>query len=158
MGQTTPVIVPPAASGKTPAASSKTPAVPAKPLQLHSLSPDTVADPFPPVNPKYFTADAPTVATVDSYLHVMLGYDANRIWRVVGIQKTTSVGVSKVTALVSEKAPGAKVQQAVFFTLPDGKHLIADNSGVLPFGGAALCGVPLGAAGSGRWTARWSRG
>ncbi len=126
MGQATPVIVPPPA--KAPAAA------PAKPLQLHSLSPDTVADPFPPVNPKYFTAEAPTVATVDSYLHVMLGYDANRIWRVVAIQKTPAVGVAKVTALVSEKTPNAKVQQAVFFTLPDGKHLIADNSGVLPFG------------------------
>ena len=107
----------------------------APPLQLRSLAPDTLADPFPPVNQKNFTADSPTVGTVDSYLHTVLGYDPNRIWRVVGIQKTAAPGISKVTALVSEKAANAKVQSAVFYVTPDGKHLIADaNSGVLPFG------------------------
>ncbi len=117
-----------------PAAPASAPAK-AAPLRLQSLAPDTLADPFPPVNPKYFTADTPSVATVDSYLHAVLGYDANRIWRVFAIQQTPAVGVSKVTALVSEKAPNAKVQQAAFFVLPDGKHLIADTaSGVLPFG------------------------
>lgn len=105
------------------------------PLQLRSLAPDAVADPFPPVKQKFFTADSPTVATVDSYLHTMLGYNPNRIWRVMAIQKTAAPGVSKVTALVSEKVANAKVQEATFFVLPDGKHLIADmNSGVLPFG------------------------
>jgi protein-disulfide isomerase len=105
------------------------------PLQLRSLAPDAVADPFPPVNQKYFTADSPTVATVDSYLHTLLGYNPSRIWRVVAIQKTASPGVSKVTALVSEKVANAKVQTAVFYVMPDGKHLIADiNSGLLPFG------------------------
>jgi protein-disulfide isomerase len=113
---------------------SGTPAVKAPPLQLRSLAPDTFADPFPPVNPKFFTAETPTVATVDSYLHTLLGYDPNRIWRVVAIQKTTAPGVSKVTALVSEKAAGAKLQQATFYVLPDGKHLIADAGGPQPFG------------------------
>jgi len=110
-------------------ATAKTPA-----LQLHSLTPDTIADPFPPVNPKFFTADSPSVATVDSYLHDVLGYDSARIWRVVAIQKTPAAGVTKVTALVSERAPNAKVQQAAFFVLADGKHLIADTSGVQNFG------------------------
>jgi len=110
-------------------ATAKTPA-----LQLHSLTPDTIADPFPPVNPKFFTADSPSVATVDSYLHAVLGYDSARIWRVVAIQKTPAAGVTKVTALVSERAPNAKVQQAAFFVLADGKHLIADTSGVQNFG------------------------
>lgn len=107
------------------------------PLQLRSLAPDAVADPFPAVNQKNFTANTPTVGSVDSYLHTVLGYDPNRIWRVVGIQKTAAPGISKVTALVSEKVPNAKVQSAVFYVTPDGKHLIADaNSGVLPFGAA----------------------
>jgi len=70
-------------------ATAKTPA-----LQLHSLTPDTIADPFPPVNPKFFTADSPSVATVDSYLHAVLGYDSARIWRVVAIQKTPAAGVT----------------------------------------------------------------
>ena len=105
------------------------------PLQLRSLAPDAVADPFPPVNPKFFTADSPTVGAVDSYLHTLLGYNPTRIWRVVAIQKTAAPGVSKVTALVSEKVANAKVQEAAFYVLPDGKHLIADaNAGVLPFG------------------------
>lgn len=104
------------------------------PLQLRSLEQATQADPFPAVNPKYFTADSPSVATVESYLHAMLGYDPNRIWRVVAIQKTVAAGVSKVTALVSERGPNAKVQTATFFVLPDGKHILPDGTAVQPFG------------------------
>jgi len=123
---------PPAAPAKT-APAGQAPA--AAPLKLYSLGSETQADPFPPVNPKYFTADAPSVATVDSYLKAMLGFDANRIWRVEAIQKTTAPGVSKVTAMVSERGPNAKVLTAIFFVLPDGKHLIAgDANGVSPFG------------------------
>ena len=126
----------PATKAAAPAAkpAAKTPPAPA-PLRLQTLDSATQTDPFPPVNPKLFTADLPSVASVEGYLHAMLGYDANRIWRVVAIQKTTAVGVSKVTALVSERSPNAKVLSAIFFVLPDGKHLIApDASGVNPFG------------------------
>jgi protein-disulfide isomerase len=125
----------PAQPGSTPQ-----PAAKQAPLQLHSLNPDAIADPFPPVNLKFFTADSPSVATVDSYLHAVLGYDPNRIWRVIAIQTTPAAGVSKVTALVSEKTANAKVQQAAFFVLADGKHLIADTSGVLPFGADPYAG------------------
>jgi len=108
---------------------------PAAPLKLYSLGSETQTDPFPPINPKYFTADSPSVSTVESYLKTMLGFDPNRIWRVMAIQKTAAAGVSKVTALVSERGPNAKVQSAVFYVLPDGKHLIAaDGQGVNPFG------------------------
>lgn len=121
--------------GQSPVAPAQPAATPAPPLRLNSLAADTQHDPFPPVNPKFFTADTPTAATVDSYLHAMLGFDANRIWRVVAIQKTASAGVSKVTALVSERAPNAKVLTAIFYVLPDGKHLIApDASGLSNFG------------------------
>lgn len=127
-GQGTPA----APAAKAPAAGA--PAA-APPLKLYSLGTETQADPFPPVNPKYFTADSPSVATVDKYLRSMLGFDPNRIWRVAAIQKTPAAGVTKVTALVSEKAPNAKVLTATFFVLPDGKHLIAnDGGGVSPFG------------------------
>jgi len=105
------------------------------PLKLYTLGSETQTDPFPPVNPKYFTVDSPSVATVESYLKTMLGFDPNRIWRVMAIQKTAAAGVSKVTALVSERGPNAKVDTAVFFVMPDGKHLISgDASGVSPFG------------------------
>src|SRR5450631_1052100 len=110
-GQGTPAAAPAAAAKTAPA--GQAPA--AAPLKLYSLGTETQADPFPPVNPKYFTADSPSVAAVDSYLKAMLGFDVNRIWRVEGIQKTTAPGVSKVTAMVSERAPNAKVLTAIFF-------------------------------------------
>ncbi len=113
------------------------PAAAQAPLQLRSLDSVGQSDPFPAVNPKNFTADSPSVTTVDSYLRAMVGYDPNRIWRVVGIQKTQAPGVSKVTALISEKSPNAKVLSAIFYVLPDGKHVIApDSSGLNPFGAA----------------------
>jgi len=107
------------------------------PLQLHSLDSMTQADPFPAINPRNFSADSPSVATVESYLRAMIGYDPNRIWRVMAIQKTPAPGVSKVSALISEKGPNQKVLTATFYVLPDGKHLIApDSSGLNNFGAA----------------------
>jgi protein-disulfide isomerase len=129
----------PQAPAKAPVAGQSNP--PAAPLKMYSLGSETQADPFPPVNPKYFTADSPSVATVDSFLKAMLGFDANRIWRVEAIQKTLAPGVSKVTAMVSERGPNAKVQTAIFYVLPDGKHLISgDASGVSPFGAEPFAG------------------
>ena len=121
-----------ATAGQTPG-SATAPAQQQAPLKLQSLAPEVVADPFPPVNPKYFTAQTPSVATVDGYLKAVIGYDPNRIWKVAAIQNTPAPGVSKVTALVSERVPNAKVQEAIFFVLPDGKHLL-DAGSVLPFG------------------------
>ena len=130
--------VPQAPSVQTPAAkapAAKAPAPAAAPLKLYSLNSATQTDPFPPVNPKFFTADSPSVATVESYLKTMLGFDPNRIWRVMAIQKTPAAGVSKVTVVISERGPNAKVLTAAFFVLPDGKHLISsDASGISPFG------------------------
>ncbi len=142
--QATGTKVPPAAATHAPATGAQAPGTPAqgapgsgKPLQLQSLDAGPRADPFPPTNPKFFTADSPSVATVDSYLKAVLGYDANRIWRVVAIQKTAAPGVTKVTTLVSDRAANSKVNSAVFFITPDGKHLITlDQTGgaVSPFG------------------------
>ena len=112
----------PAAAGTGPAA-----------MQLQKLGDGTAPkDPFPAVNPKYFTAATPTVDTVNSFLRALWGFDPNRIWRVAAIQNTAAAGVSKVTVFVSEKTPNAKVQTSAFFVLPDGKHAIAD--GVISFG------------------------
>ena len=95
------------------------------------------ADPFPPVNLKNFTADSPTAATVDSFLHVLWGYDTNRIWRVEAVEKTASPGVSKVVVYVDEKgATNSRPQAVTFFVLPDGKHAIAGEMtdfGATPF-------------------------
>ncbi len=115
----------PAAPGTTPAQRV--------PLQLQTLDPATKADPFPPANPKFFTVASPTLQTVDLYLKALLGYDANRIWRVEAIQKTDAPGVARVIVYVSDRTANAKVQTATFFVTPDGKHAIADTA-VTPFG------------------------
>lgn len=105
-----------------------------RPLQLQTLPSETKADPFPAVNPKYFTAKTPTVATVDGFLHAIWGYDPNRIWRVEAIQTTAAPGISKVVVFVSEKTANAKVQSAIFYTTPDGHYAVADQAGVVAFG------------------------
>ncbi len=91
------------------------------------------ADPFPPANPKYFTADSPSVDTVNAFLKALWGYDSNRIWRVEAIQKTMAPSMAKVVVFVSDKSPNAKVQPSAFFVTPDGKHAIAGDA-VIPFG------------------------
>jgi protein-disulfide isomerase len=105
----------------------------AAPLQLQSLGQETKADPFPPVNPKFFTASSPTVDTVNAFLKTLWGYDSSRIWRVEAIQTTAAPNVSKVVVFVSDKAPNAKVQPTAFFVTPDGKHAVAGDN-VVPFG------------------------
>jgi protein-disulfide isomerase len=120
-----------AATPSAPAAAQK----PAAPLQLQNLDPTTKADPFPPVNPKFFTASSPTVDTVNAFLKTLWGYDANRIWRVEAIQTTSAPNVTKVVVFVSDKAPNSKVQPVPFFVMPDGKHAVAGEA-VVPFGAA----------------------
>ncbi|WP_348266789.1 thioredoxin domain-containing protein [Edaphobacter paludis] len=106
---------------------------PAPALHLNDLGQTVKADPFPPANPKYFTAPSPTVDTVNAFLKALWGYDDNRIWRVEAIQTTAAPGVSKVVVFISDKSPNAKVQTAAFFVTPDGNHVIAGD-GVVPFG------------------------
>ena len=117
-----------AAPGQTAKPAAQTPA-----LQLNNLDPTSKADPFPPVNQKFFTASTPTVDTVNGFLKALWGYDSNRIWRVEAIQTTAAPGVSKVTVFVSDKSPNAKVQPTSFFVTPDGKHAVAGD-GVMTFG------------------------
>ena len=102
-------------------------------LQLHNMGEAPKADPFPQPNPKYFTADSPSVDTVNAFLKALWGYDSNRIWRVEAIQKTMAPNTAKVVIFVSDKSPNAKVQPSAFFVTPDGKHAIAGDA-VIPFG------------------------
>ena len=89
---------------------------------------------FPPVDPANFTATSPTKQTVEDFLKAYWGYDTSRAWQVYSILPTPAPGVSHVTVLVKGNASGAKEQiaQLAFFTLPDGKFLVADQ--LLPFG------------------------
>ena len=111
-----------------------------KPLQLQDMGQTTKADPFPPVNPKFFTADSPSVDTVNAFLKSLWGYDTNRIWRVEAIQKTMAPDTSKVVVFVSDKTPGAKVQPTAFFVTSDGKHAIAGDT-VIPFGATPFADI-----------------
>lgn len=101
-----------------------------------SPAPQETAAPFPPANPADFTAATPTKQTVEDFLHAYWGYDETRQWQVQGIQKTSAEGVAHVVVLVKSTAgdPKQKDQtaQLAFFTLPDGKWLVADQ--LLPFG------------------------
>jgi protein-disulfide isomerase len=85
------------------------------------------ADPFPPVDPKFFDAASPTAADVDTFLKAIWGYDTNRSWRVEAIQKTMAPGVAKVTVFLADKSQGNKVEPLRFFVTPDGKYAIADT-------------------------------
>ena len=104
-------------------AAAATPAAPVPP-----------ADPLPRANPKSFTAESPTVATVEAFLKHMWGYDTTRVWRVMGIQPTPAPNVSRVTVFVTQRAPNARVQAVTFFVTPDGKHAIGEGSLLVPFG------------------------
>ena len=91
---------------------------------------------FPPVNPKNFTAASPTVETVNSFLHALWGYDANRTWSVAVIEPTIAPGVVRVQAYISETTQPGKVGQTTLYVTPDGKHAIAGevvNFGPQPF-------------------------
>jgi protein-disulfide isomerase len=91
-------------------------------------------DPLPKADPKFFTATSPTTDTVNSFLKQIWGFDPDRVWRVMAIQKTPAPGVAKVVVFVTDKTPNAKVQSTTFFITPDGEHAIGDSAGVVPFG------------------------
>jgi protein-disulfide isomerase len=138
VAQTGTATAPAGAQQTAPAAA--TPQKPAAPLQLQNMGQTTKADPFPAANPKYFTADSPTVDTVNAFLKALWGYDSNRIWRVEAIQKTMAPNLSKVVVFVSDKTPGAKVQPTAFIVTADGKHAIAGDM-VIPFGAAPFADI-----------------
>jgi protein-disulfide isomerase len=104
------------------------PAAPAAPSE------PAAAPAFPPVDPSNFTAASPTKQTVEDFLHAYWGYDSSRVWQVQEIRPTPAPGVSRVLVLVRPATPGPKDQTSglSFFTLPDGKFLVADS--LLPFG------------------------
>ena len=115
------------------------PAAPAAGSGPVTVGPIAPAPAFPPVDPANFTATSPTKQTVDDFLKAYWGYDSNRQWQVQAILPTPATGVSRVLILVKSAIPppaGApkepQIQQLSFYTLPDGKFLVADS--LLPFG------------------------
>ena len=90
---------------------------------------------FPAPSPQNFTAVSPSRATVEAFLKVAWGYDANRMWQVWAIEKTPAPGVSRVIVEVAQKNdPQHQIESATFLVTPDGKHLVSTNLEMLPFG------------------------
>jgi protein-disulfide isomerase len=110
------------------------PAAPSTPAGPSAGAPAAAPTPFPPVDPANFTATSPTKQTVEEFLNAFWGYDNTRVWQIQAILPTPAQGVSRVLILVKPTTPGPKDQtaQLSFFTLPDGKFLVADT--LLPFG------------------------
>ena len=112
--------------------------VPAAPPQDSSAAPSapapTVTEPvFPKVDPANFSAASPTKDTINAFLQTSWGYDPNRVWQIQAILKTPVEGVSKVVVLIGDKTGKQKIGGLQFFTLPDGKHIIAGDD-IIPFG------------------------
>ncbi len=117
---------------QAPAPQTAPPAAGAGPITVPA-APAAAPTPFPPVDPANFTATAPSKQTVEDFLHAYWGYDPTRAWQVQAILKTPAAGVSRVLVLVrSEGGPKEQTSQLSFYTLPDGKYLVADS--LLPFG------------------------
>jgi protein-disulfide isomerase len=108
--------------------------VPPAPAAAEPSAPAPAAAPvLPPVDPANFTASAPTKETVNSFLQASWGYDQTRVWEVAGIFKTPVDGISKVIVIVGDKTGKQKNSGIQFFTLADGKHIIAGDE-IVPFG------------------------
>ncbi len=125
------------AQQQVPAAPANAQAAPAQPaaapVQVPAAPAPAAAPVFPKPDPKNFTAAAPTKETVDAFLTANWGYDDQRIWQVQAILKTPVPDVSKVVVFVGDKTGKERPSALVFFTMPDGKHIIAGND-VVPFG------------------------
>jgi protein-disulfide isomerase len=123
---------------QNPPPAAPVPQSPAAPIPSAPAAPSAAApvapQPFPPVDPANFTAVSPSKQTVEEFLNAFWGYDNTRVWQIQAILPTPATGVSRVLILVKPTTPGPKDQtaQLSFFTLPDGKFLVADT--LLPFG------------------------
>jgi len=117
------------------AATAITPVLAAAQQQETPSAPSVSPVNFPAPPAENFTAASPTRATVEAFLKVLWGYDPDRVWQVWAIQKTPAPGVSRVIVQVAQKnAPQHQTATASFLVAPDGKHLIATNLDIQPFG------------------------
>ena len=92
----------------------------------HPSSPSRIRRTLPHVSP--------TRRRSTAFLHASWGYDTNRVWEVAAILKTpVDRRISKVVVFVGDKSGKQKPSALAFFTMPDGKHLIAGNQ-IIDFG------------------------
>jgi protein-disulfide isomerase len=107
--------------------------VPPAPAAEPAAPAPAAAPVLPPLDPANFTAPSPTKETVNGFLQASWGYDKTRVWEVWGIFKTSVEGIGKVVVYVGDTTGKQKTSGIQFFTLADGKHIIAGDE-ILPFG------------------------
>jgi protein-disulfide isomerase len=93
------------------AAAQTTPAKPAAKLGTHA------------------TADLPSEATVDSFLHQQFGYQADLTWKISSIKPSEVPELAEVTVVLA--SPQGQ-QLSKFYVAPDGKHALVGD--IIPFG------------------------
>lgn len=124
-------LLPASASAQAAPAQTQVPPAPAQTPSAPMPAPS--APVFPKPDPANFTATSPTVDEVNAFLQATWGYDEDRVWQVQAIFKTAEEGVAKVIVFIGDKSGKQKPQALAFFTMPDGKHIIAADE-LLPFG------------------------
>ncbi len=75
------------------------------------------------------TADLPSEATVDSFLHQQFGYQKDLTWKISGIRPSPVAGLAEVTVVLA--SPQGQ-QLTKFYVSPDGEHALVGE--IIPFG------------------------
>jgi len=75
------------------------------------------------------TADLPSEATVDSFLHQQFGYQADLTWKISSIKPSEVPELAEVTVVFA--SPQGQ-QMSKFYVAPDGKHALYGE--IIPFG------------------------
>ncbi len=75
------------------------------------------------------TADLPSDAVVDAFLHEQFGYQPDLTWKIAGIRPAGNTGLSEVTVVMASQQ-GQQIFR--FYVTPDGEHAIVGD--VIPFG------------------------
>jgi len=75
------------------------------------------------------SADLPSEATVDSFLHQQFGYQADLTWKISSIKPSPVAGLAEVTVVLA--SPQGQ-QLTKFYVAPDGQHALVGE--IIPFG------------------------
>jgi len=74
-------------------------------------------------------ANLPSEATVDSFLHQSLGYQADLTWKIASIRPAGVGGLAEVTVVLANQQ-GQQLSR--FYVTPDGAHAVTGD--IIPFG------------------------
>jgi len=75
------------------------------------------------------TANLPSEATVESFLHEQFGYQADMTWKISSIKPSPIEGLAEVTVVLANQQ-GQQLSR--FYVSPDGEHALVGD--VIPFG------------------------